>query len=456
MQRRLAVWGAIAFVLVAYVFFATRGTMRFPPAPAEPRGWDNPGGGYYALLAEGFLRGHAFMAFDPDPRLAALADPYDFPMRDRLQIPYLWDASYFRGRYHLYFTPLPVILFYVPFRLIAGVPADDSIAAVFFSAWTFIAAVLFLRRALQRRSSLWILVAGLANLLPFALPDVRVYEVAILCGTAFSTTWALALLRFDDERTASHAAWVTLWLALAIAARPDLVVLVVPTVMIFLRHRAEARRRTVVAAAVPIVAIACAYLGYNYIRFGDPRETGVTYQLNYVSMRGVQLCSLCRPREVLRFASNARQYVLTPPRVLARFPYVEPATATVIKDVSWPGDPEEIIGVAAVTPVTIVGTAFAIFLVVSRRLNEPRVRTACAILGGAWLVLFALSTCWWIVSRYTFDFQILMILGSAVCIEEGLRQPSSMRLRVAIAVLAIYSVVVCLLLGFEGRGGSFR
>jgi hypothetical protein len=61
------------------------------------------------------------------------------------------------------------------------------------------------------------------------------------------------------------------------------------------------------------------------------------------------------------------------------------------------------------------------------------------------------------VSRYTFDFHILMLLGTLLCIEEALLLLGDVRAFRAVAgLLALYSVVVSILLGFEGRGGAFR
>ncbi len=59
--------------------------MRFARAPEQPHGWDNPGRGYYAQLADGFLQGHAYLTIAPDPAMAALGDPYDYGQRDALQ-----------------------------------------------------------------------------------------------------------------------------------------------------------------------------------------------------------------------------------------------------------------------------------------------------------------------------------------------------------------------------------
>ena len=65
---------AIAVVLAAYAWFGGGASFSFPRI-----GWEDS---YYASLAEGFFRGHLYMAYQPDPRLMALPFPYDYKARE--------------------------------------------------------------------------------------------------------------------------------------------------------------------------------------------------------------------------------------------------------------------------------------------------------------------------------------------------------------------------------------
>lgn len=56
----------------------------------------------------------------PDSRLAALDNPYDSQLRNTSGIPYLWDRSYFNGKYYSYFGIAPLILAYEPLYIIFG------------------------------------------------------------------------------------------------------------------------------------------------------------------------------------------------------------------------------------------------------------------------------------------------------------------------------------------------
>lgn len=418
---------------------------------------------YYTLQTEGFLRGHLSMAATPDARLLTMKNPYDFQARQDLNVDYLWDASYYRGKYYLYFTPLPVLLFYLPYRVLARGYPSDAFAATFFSAWAFVMATLFLRRALANRKRsvpmwVWILFVGIGNMIPFSLSDVRVYEVAVLCGVAMSATWAWALLRFLEKPDARRAVWVGVWLALAIASRANLIVLLLPTVVVMWRHRSA---RVVAAAAAPLFVVACALLTFNYARFGNPLESGIQYQMTFVDMSTVSRCGLRSLKELTRFFDNALEYQFWTPMVWTKFPYLEALGARVDPKVSFPGDSEQVVGVAVIMPLMMIGTAFALLLVLARVRDDPAVVASAAVFAGAWLILFSLSTCWWIVARYSLDFMMLMALATPVCVEIGLAMLAqwdirTMPLRILFVVLTVYSIVFGALMGFDGRMGAFR
>src|SRR5688572_22144402 len=126
-------------VIALYAFVASGGSFDFPRLAS----WESSD---YASLGEGFLRGHLHLASTPDPKLVALPYPYDPKAREGIW--YRWDVSFFKGRYYLYFSPLPVLLGHIPVRLLSGAWPSDTLIGLLFSVWSFLAAVAFARRAL--------------------------------------------------------------------------------------------------------------------------------------------------------------------------------------------------------------------------------------------------------------------------------------------------------------------
>jgi len=458
---------AIAVVLIAYAFFGSDGTFEFRRIDGHAeyhreRGYF--GRGYYPNLTEGFLRLHVSMAEEPEASLKALRDPWTPEERGRAGAAGLWDVSYYRGKYYMYWTAVPVFLLYIPFRLLAHGYPSEGFAAAFFAAWAFIASLLFVRRALagkrlQIPMPVWILLLGLGNFIPFVLVFARTYEVANLAGTAMGATWAWALLRFLQTGTPRNAFWMGLWLGMAVAARPNVGVLLVPAAMAFLAIEKPARWRAARAALIPFAAICALLVAYNIARFGQPFEFGTKYQITILSMANQKVCSLCTPAELARFVNNSVQYLAAPVGVWSKFPFAVAYAAQLDPATMFPAGTEQTAGVGAMIPLTIIGSLAALVLFALRDKVDPSTRAAILVMGGGWLVMFGLAACWFIVARYTLDFALLMTMASAVCIEAALERLSVRRpalLKSVVVALACYSIFFGLALGLEGKDGSFR
>ena len=454
---------AMVAVLGAYVFFASNGTWEFRRVQ-----WF---GSNYAGLAAGFLEGQLSMLQVPDPRLGQVENPYDEDDRLAARIEYLWDTSYYRGRYYLYFTPLPAIVFFIPFKLVSGGYPTERLAAVFFSAWAFLAAVWFIRRALAMSGrkptisfALWTLLLGLGGIVPFTLTHIRVYEVAILCGTAMSAMWACTLLRFMETRAPKHAAWIGFWLAMSIAARPNVGVLLLITAATILFPWEKRSLKAAAYALVPLAVTGLTMAWYNYARFGNLFEFGIKYQLTFIDMSLYRVCSLCSWPEAVRVVNSATHYLFWGPSVGSEFPFADLQNNRLDPSVSFPGGSEQVVGVFTMVPLTLLGTLFALLFVLRKSrddLHDLGTRASMRIMLGAFLVLLGLSACWWVVARYALDFMLLIVMATVVCVETGLvfleRIDVRVRpVRIACVLAAWYSILLGFFLGFNGPQGMFK
>jgi len=454
-DRGIVRWLTILFVLAAYTFFAGDGRFDFRRLGS----WQESN---YASLAQGFFDGQLNLERWVNPKLIALPYPYDPNARHGIH--YEWDASYLNGKYYLYSSPLPAILGYMPLRIVRRGYPPDSFVGLFFAAWAFLASVAFTRRALAGRTlnipfPLWVLFIGLGNVTTFVLVTVHMYEVAIFCGMAMTAMWALALLRYNESPTPGRAAWMSIWLALSICARPNLGVLLI-VVPFAMKHT----RKTIIAVLAPLAFVAMAMLWYNAARFHDPFEFGIRYQLTHVDMAGKKVCSLCTFPEAARLGNNVQHYLFWPLHVHSAFPFIDAMPARLDRAVSWPtpnGVTEQIIGIGPIAPLMMLGTLIAVLIALMRGPKDVTTRTALQVMSGAWLILFGLSTCWWIVSRYSLDFMMLMSVASVVCIETIVTslRVTTIRigpLRAIVAALACYSILIAILLGFSGGGDGFK
>jgi hypothetical protein len=450
---------AVLFVLTVYAFFGSAGTWEFRRVD-----WAES---FYAGQIEGFRLGQLSLRHEADPALAKLANPYE--MKQREGISYSWDASYYKGKYYLYFSPVPALVFTLPFKLVGKGYPSDALTMTFFAMWAFLASIVFLKGALRHIEavkhipfSLWVLLIGLGNVVAFSLLEVRVYEVAVACGMAMSATWACTLLRFLERPSWPAAALMGLFLALTIATRPNMIVIgIVALWAVFRSSSGASRNRLIATFAIPVIVIGSAYAIYNYQRFGSPFETGLSYQLTTKPMFDETPCSLCSASDFSRFMNTLMHYVFYPPKFVSTFPFADLRYNDVDRETSFPAKSEQVGGIAAVTPLAVLGSALALLLVLAKRVRDTGTRAAFLVLAAAWLAMLTLSTCRWVTSRYSLDFAGLMLLGGIIAVEQGLtflREAGvSIRpLRVLVILLALYSIVTGTLLGFAGARGAFR
>jgi hypothetical protein len=458
---------AVLLVLTAYAYFGSAGTWEF----RRVNWWE----AFYAGLTEGFLNGHLSLRHEADPGLARLENPYE--IKQRAGITYSWDASYYKGKYYLYFSPVPALLFTLPFKVVGKGHPSDALTMTFFAMWAFLASAAFVARALRHVEGvkhvplpLWVLLVGLGNILPFTLVEPHVYEVAVGCGMAMSATWGYTLLRFLERPSWRTAALMGFFLALTIATRPNMIVLAIVASWAVLRSSRDQApspekrrnlRNRILAFAAAVMVIGGAYAIYNYQRFDSPFETGLSYQLTTKSMLNETPCRLCTPSDFSRFMNTLMHYIYYAPKFMSTFPFVDMRYNDVDKETSFPAMAEPMAGVGAVTPLAMIGSGLALLLVLGKRVRDTGTRAAMFLVAGAWIAMLTLSTCRWVTSRYSLDFAILMVAGAIFGIEQGLtflREAGvSIRpLRVLVIVLALYSIVTGVLLGFAGPRNTFR
>jgi tetratricopeptide (TPR) repeat protein len=290
----------------------------------------NTGEAYYNLLVQGFRAGQLNVKKEVPPGLAQLADPYDRAANS----PYgLLDLSYYRGKLYLYFGPTPVLVLFWPYVALTGHYLLQKDAVVTFCLVGFLASACLLwecwRRYFKAVSvgvvATVTLALGLATFTPYLLARCDIYEVSISCGYAF-TMLALAAIWKAFHEPEQRGRWLTaasLSYGLAVGSRPSLlpgaVILLVPVIQAW-RDRRKVWN-LLMAAIGPIVIIGLGLMVYNTLRFDDPFEFGLRYQL----AADTRTTSRSFGLQYLWF--NLRVYFLEPAHWSRRFPFVHDITA---------------------------------------------------------------------------------------------------------------------------------
>ena len=456
-RRRPLILGAVAIVLAV-------GALYLWTATSSPEGRN-----LHLLQAEAFQHGHAALPVAPSPDLLALDDPYD-PTQNR---PYrINDASLYKGRYYLYFGPVPAAVLFLPLRVV-GIDLTDRWAAplLAFAGFACAAALLLflIGRFVPRTPTAWRLTAvaalGLGNVVLFMLRRPDVYEVSIASGLFFlmAATLLLVVGTLRESPSLPLVALGSLTLGLAAGSRANMVLaapLLAWSWWRVMRARSDWRRRAVIrTAAAAVGPFALCLLGlalYNVGRFGSPTEFGLSYQVGGLNSRELDFFS------VDRVLPGAWFNVLQPPHFGLDFPFV---TLRPHYPGTLPADygVEPVAGILLVAPVL---AALAVGPLIVRSARDPRTREMVGLLGlilgvALAVVLLPVLSLPGATERLHVDFASLMMIVALVVWlwwADRLRSSGWAR-RTALGVGAtavVYGAVVNLAFGVVGYHDGLR
>lgn len=281
-NRRIILLSII--VILLYIVFTTPATLAPPPFNFHTKS-------YYSLLSEGFLSGQLSLPITPSEKLLALPNPYD-PIENAGLT--LHDASLYKGRYYLYFGPLPALFFFIPIKWLTGVYPTETLSVIFFLSVGFIGIYALLikiwRNHFPEISEGHILFSGLllsiATTAPFLLTRGLYYESTIACGFCMIAISLYFLYNIIVANTPAIRDIVlcSFFLGLSVAARPNFVLtccLFIPIIFFhFLKHSPRERLISLtISLLTPVCIIAVGLAAYNYLRFDSIFQLGQKYQL---------------------------------------------------------------------------------------------------------------------------------------------------------------------------------
>ncbi len=278
---------AVVLVLLIYVGFVSGGHWTRWPKTSD----------YYDQLATSFQHGQLALLTKPDPALLALQNPYN--PEQRTNIPFVMDASLYKGRYYLYFGPMPPLILAI-IKFLVPLEISDQYLVFFFITGIFILQS-FLLVKIRRRffdnlpdwmDAIAILAAGLIGPFTRMLVHPWIYEAALSGGQFFFLAGLTsAFLAF--ERAKVNNRWLLaagiLW-ACAVGTRITQLFAIAfmgLAILVFvLRNALQTKSystavRSIGMLAVPLAGAGIALAWYNYARFGSIFEFGLYYQLAY-------------------------------------------------------------------------------------------------------------------------------------------------------------------------------
>lgn len=253
----------------------------------------------YERLSESFTKGHLYIDAKVNDNLIKLSNPYDPMERSKARANYLFDYSFYEGRYYVYFGVVPVITTYLPYRLITGTNLYAYHSIEIFIC-LFIIGIFMLFKKIKdcffEDGSLAIYIifsmctCFISVWLAFLKPTV--YSEAIVSGMCFSV-WSLFFwfkACFDDNSEKKELLFLTLgnfFGSLVFGCRPPIGffnILIIPILLIIIKKRDICIKRVfkVLLTLLPYIIVFMLLFLYNYLRFDNPFEFGKSYQLSLV------------------------------------------------------------------------------------------------------------------------------------------------------------------------------
>ncbi|MGQ3889795.1 hypothetical protein ACQUW5_12290 [Legionella sp. CNM-1927-20] len=310
----------VTYILLVYAFY-----------PTFHLSVDSVPHSLYQYLTQSFLAGHLNLLVQPSQELLNLPDPYDPVQNYKFR---LHDASLYKDKYYLYFGPLPVIVFHLPFKLLTGFYPSDGLAAFFFLSLGFIINFFLIIKIKEQYfshiSELQLgfmgVLLGFTNGAPFLMSRPVVYEIAIASAFCFMSFAFFFLYKITQQYKTKDIVLFSLCLSLCVAARPHFVLLcffLLPALFIYLlKYTTKSPFTLVTALFVPAAGVGFMLALYNYLRFGSIWNLGHIWQLscNNIMALHQELNDLSKiPRNLIY---SFYFYFLQPFTIVDTFPYI--------------------------------------------------------------------------------------------------------------------------------------
>ena len=292
---------------------------------------DYPVGGQYYQLTDALLDGRFSLDYRVSQGLLALENPYDRNARE--SVVYRWDTAFYQGKYYCYFGITPVLLLYLPYKLLTGRVIKHYTVNLILSLCNISGSFYLVRQIMKKWGNgkvpffVWPLLSGLlcfSENFFFLYMRPYFYNIPILAANVL-TIWGMGFWvrgMLEEKRKWLYYLAGSACLALVAGCRPQMVLLSVLAIPLFRDEVIHKRRlfgrdalRETLAFCVPYLVTAGFLMYYNYARFGNVFEFGAKYNLttNDMTRRGFNLD---------RLGTGLFTFFLQPPGMIASFPYI--------------------------------------------------------------------------------------------------------------------------------------
>jgi hypothetical protein len=446
---------------------------------------------YYDQLATAFEHGSLSLEIKPNPALLALPDPYDPSARAGLNYPK--DVSLYKGKYYLYFGPVPALILSIFKRMGLLIKfGDQDIVFVFVSGMFVFQALLILKiwERFFQNVPVWILLmcilfSGLISPFTWILTQARIYEAAAAAGQFFFLAGFYFITVALEQKFAAKKNFFFFiggisW-TLAIGSRLTqilpigFVTLIIAYLTIRTYRQTKEWSKAIFAMELlggPLVLGIAVLARYNWARFHSVFETGLSYQL--AGSADLQRYShfLFSPLYIL---PNLYGYLTMPPQFNRTFPFLESVPGTgafIFSFITLPNIYYNNIltGLLFSTPFVLFAGICITSLVLKKKnlmsladqTNDYLFKWLIASLLGSFVFGFVpFVSFFWVASHYQTDYVPSIVMLSIIGFWQGYgfltHKPPIRKLYVGAGIiLMITSIIISILLVLSAHTAQFQ
>jgi len=462
-KQNLVYAGAVALlILFAFVCTHTSASWFYTTHPAGTQ--------FNRYLVDALIDGRWHLDFGDfvDPNLPYTWErPYDnhwrgvngfSEMRD-----YIRDGIWYQGKYYAYFSPVPALLVFTPYKLVTGNYLEYHSGIFFFAAIVIVLMALFWRLLVRMYmpNSLFsfyllaFLTLFFASSLFYPIRHASFYSVGRLSGFMFVIAGFLLLFKSVEKGGIKPIKlfFACFCLALAVGCRPNLMLVSFLVPVVLWKDRSW---KLAALILTPYLMVAIPIWVHNYVNFGHILETGGAHYLTWPNNHAFGLMNPIG--KGVRTFTSALYYLFFPGTYSLHFPFVYTVQAPSPFPYLYGINQSILHGIGMINfPIVLCLLYFFRNVLSKKRPGTFHILSAFLIIAAIQLRTISIMG---FVATYMVDMAFYIILPSLFCAyywsnrpQQG-ELPQKTRIKVVYALLAV-SIFVGLFSFADPSAGSY-
>jgi hypothetical protein len=287
---------------------------------------------YNIYLVDAFIAGRTNIDFGHPEKLLNAERPYSYSYLISNDYEngtdWSWDISYYKGKFYTYYGPIPVVLLYLPYKLITGNYLSHQTGVFVFTVIAVVFLALLWRFLVKKympdaRFAFYILSFLTLFFVSHLFAGLRypaVWTIGQVAGFAFLVAGTFMLLKSIDKKNTNYLIlfFACLCFALAVGCRPNMILASILIPAVLWKRRSW---KLAMFILIPYIMVAIPLCAYNYVRFDSIFQFGHKYT---IGIGNSTVANLLNPlAKIHRMFITFMFYLFRLYRYSLHFPFVE-------------------------------------------------------------------------------------------------------------------------------------